>query len=96
MVTKNLVSDDLVEEFKNRMRISHNIEDDNLKELLSFSISYLENRCGDFDINENLQAKELVIERTRYVYNDATEFFEDNFLSEITHLSFMLAGDDDD
>jgi len=78
------------------MKITHDIEDDNLKRLLSFSISYMESKIGEFDIDGNLQARELVIERTRYLYNDSVEFFEDNFLSEITHLSFMLAGDSDD
>ncbi|EFR98776.1 gp7, partial [Listeria seeligeri FSL N1-067] len=33
------VSDDLLKKFKERMRISHNSEDSNLKELLSFSIA---------------------------------------------------------
>jgi hypothetical protein len=43
---------------------------------------------GVSDITNN-QFKELVIERTRYVYNDQVEFFEDNFLSTIIGLSLQ-------
>ncbi|KRK11838.1 hypothetical protein FD51_GL000821 [Lacticaseibacillus zeae DSM 20178 = KCTC 3804] len=44
----------------------------------------------------NGQFKELVIERTRYVYNDQVEFFEDNFLSTIIGLSLQAYGEGDD
>ncbi|WP_062110431.1 hypothetical protein [Bacillus niameyensis] len=76
------------------MHISHSSEDDNLKRLLSFSVAYIKEKCGNFDINENERAKELVFERTRYLYNDAVEFFEDNFLSDIISLGIVLAEDD--
>ncbi|WP_212975674.1 phage gp6-like head-tail connector protein [Bacillus sp. J14TS2] len=77
------------------MHIFHDGEDDNLKELLSFSIAFVESKIGEFDIKENKKATELVFERTRYAYNDALEYFEDNFLSEIISLSLEMAGDDD-
>lgn len=86
--------DELVEEFKARMHISHNSEDSNLKQLLSFSISALRAKCGEFDptgeSDTDKRAKELVFERTRYAYNDALEYFEDNFLSEINGLAIDL------
>lgn len=80
------------------MHISHN-EDDNLKRLLSFSIISLKNSCGSFDVygdkDTDIRGKELVFERTRYAYNDALEYFEDNFLSEITGLGLSLIPEDD-
>lgn len=89
--------DDLLKEFKERMRISHSIEDDNLERLLSFSISYIESKCGKFDLKGNedfdKRAKELVFERTRYAYNDALEYFEDNFLSEVFSLGLDMSDD---
>ncbi|HEY4601256.1 MAG TPA: phage head-tail connector protein [Cerasibacillus sp.] len=95
-----MITDEFLKEFKERMHISHNSEDDNLKRLLSFSISYIKEKCGEFDLNgklnTDLRAKELVFERTRYLYNDAVEFFEDNFLSEITSLGLDLAEEVDD
>lgn len=85
------VTTDMVEEFKDRMHISHSGEDNNLKRMLSFSISALQETCGRFDIEESQLAKELVFERTRYAYNDAVEYFEDNFLSQINGLGLSLA-----
>ncbi|WP_110928410.1 hypothetical protein [Bacillus massiliglaciei] len=88
------VSPDLLAEFKERMHITHN-EDDNLKKLLSFSIASIKGSCGDFNIEGDsdidLRAKELVFERTRYAYNDALEYFNENFLSDINSLGISIA-----
>lgn len=77
------------------MHITHNGEDSNLEELLSFSIADIETKCGEFDIEgskrTDIRAKELVIERTRYAYNDAIEYFDKNFLSQINSLGFDIA-----
>lgn len=93
------LTSDLLEEFKERMHISHSSEDDNLKRLLSFSISAINSSCGVFDINgekeTDQRAKELVFERTRYAYNDALEYFDDNFLSQITSLGLSLIPESD-
>jgi hypothetical protein len=85
------ISDELLQEFKERMHITHDIEDENLKRLLSFSVVDLTGKCGPFDLILNEKAKELVFERTRYSYNDAIEFFDANFLSLITSLGITLA-----
>lgn len=89
-----MVTDVLLKQFKDRMHIFHEGEDDNLKELLSFSIAFVESKIGEFDITEHTKARELVFERARYAYNDALEYFEDNFLSEIVSLSLEMAGDE--
>lgn len=78
----------LLDTFKARMHISHGSEDDNLLELLSLSIADITQKCGVFDIETNLQARELVFERTRYAYNDSIEFFNENFLSQINSVGF--------
>ncbi|MFE0506755.1 phage gp6-like head-tail connector protein [Peribacillus butanolivorans] len=81
------------------MHISHSSEDDNLKRLLSFSIVDVQDKCGHFDMEKDERAKELVFERTRYAYNDALEYFDDNFLSQITSLGLSIAlkeGDPDE
>lgn len=89
-----MVTAELLREFKERMHFTHN-EDDNLETLLSFSITAIKRSCGEFDIYGNkdtdISAKELVFERTRYLYNDAVEFFEQNFSSEITGLGLDIA-----
>lgn len=76
----------LLKEFKERMHISHSSEDENLKEILEESKLYIESKTG-LDESDS-RAKMLIFSRSRYVYNDAVEFFEDNFLSEILGLSF--------
>lgn len=86
-----MVTLELLKEFKERMHISHSSEDDNLKRLLSFSLADLQEKCGKFDIDENERAKELVFERTRYAYNDALEYFNDNFLNQINSLGLSIA-----
>ncbi|MFD2637694.1 hypothetical protein [Piscibacillus salipiscarius] len=94
--TNTQVTQEILEEFKERMHITHNSEDSNLQRLLSFSVHSLQRKCGPFDINEHEGAKELVFERTRYAYNDAIEYFEDNFLSEITSLGIDLLSEETD
>lgn len=82
------------------MHISHSSEDDNLKRLLSFSVIALRGSCGEFNIygelDTDIRAKELVFERTRYTYNDALEYFADNFLSEIISLGLSLLPESSD
>ena len=91
-----MVTESLIKEFKDVMHITHN--DKKIKGMLMRSIAYIKSRCGDFDIEEEseigLQAKDLVFNRARYDYYESTDLFEDNYLSEITHLSLLLAGDD--
>lgn len=87
-----MVTDEVLEEFKEYMHIYHSSEDSKLKRLLSSSFVDLKNKCGEFNLDGNeerdLRGKELVFERARYAYNDALEYFNDNFLSQIN--SFAL------
>lgn len=84
------ISDTILKEYKDRMRLG-NSEDDNLRRILSASEASLKRVCGDYDINTNETFKELVFERSRYVYNDALEFFDSNFLSQINGLAIEKA-----
>lgn len=86
----NEVTPGLVEDLKEHLHISHGSEDGNLERMLSSSLRYVERNCGVFDIHSHGEAKELVLERARYAYNDSLEFFEDNFLSVIQGLSLSL------
>ncbi|WP_226677205.1 hypothetical protein [Mesobacillus jeotgali] len=84
------ISDNILKEFKERMHLGDH-EDDNLRRILSASNKALIRSCGDYDINTDESFKELVFERSRYVYNDALEYFNENFLSEITSLGIDKA-----
>lgn len=94
------ISLEVLEEFKDRMHLEGNDEDANLKRILTASATELTRICGGYDIETDEVFKELVFERSRYVYNDALEYFNKNFLWEINNLSMSKAleemqGDDD-
>lgn len=90
------ITPELIKEFKDRLHITHSAEDDNLSFLLQSSYEDIQQKCGEFDINENIRGKELVFERARYAYNDALEYFDDNFLSQINSLSFSILFEEDE
>ncbi|MGE6501848.1 hypothetical protein ACQKF0_16150 [Bacillus wiedmannii] len=85
-----VISDVIIQEFKDRMHLGDE-EDDNLKRILSTSNKALLRVCGDYDLNNDEEFKELVFERSRYVYNDALEYFDKNFLSQINSLGIDKA-----
>lgn len=92
-----MITDEILTEFKNRMHLGDH-EDENLKSILDASEDVLKEDCGEYDINNDKAFKELVFERSRYVYNDALEYFEDNFLHRINSLALtkVLEGDPDE
>lgn len=83
------ITQEIVEEFKARMHLGDD-EDGNLKSILETSYEALREDCGEYEISHK-RFKELVFERARYVYNDALEYFSDNFLTEINTLSINKA-----
>lgn len=83
-----VISNEILQQFKDRMRLGDD-EDDNLRRILFASNQALIKDCGTYDINEDETFKELIFERSRYVYNDALEYFTQNFLTEIN--SFGIA-----
>lgn len=78
-----------LEEFKERMVLEEG-DDANLTRILSASVFALQTSCGDYDMT-NESFKELVFERSRYAYNDALEYFNKNFLTEINTLGIKKA-----
>ena len=84
------ITPEILQEFKDRMHLSDH-EDENLERILSASHEELMRICGGYDISTNEAFKELVFERSRYVYNDALEYFNHNFLNQINSLSVEKA-----
>ncbi|MEQ6353943.1 hypothetical protein ABNX05_04885 [Lysinibacillus sp. M3] len=86
----NEITEELLAEFKERMKLSDD-EDGNLTRILKASTEDLIDKCGDYDVHVNERFKELVFERSRYAYNDAIEYFDNNFLTQITTLAISKA-----
>ncbi|WP_347943446.1 phage head-tail connector protein [Enterococcus cecorum] len=76
------MNDSLLKLFKQRMRIGYDTDDENLKAILESSVSAIEKLTGSDDLTDPA-IRELVIERSRYVYNDSLEFFYDNFINDL-------------
>ncbi|ANV71933.1 hypothetical protein N7988_12810 [Bacillus cereus] len=85
-----VILNEILQQFKDRMHLGDE-EDDNLKRILSTSNKALLRICGNYDLNKDEEFKELVFERSRYVYNDALEYFDKNFLSQINSLGIDKA-----
>lgn len=87
---EKVISDEILQQFKDRMHLGDD-EDDNLRRILFASNQALIKVCGNYDLNIDEVFKELIFERARYVYNDALEYFNQNFLSQINSLSIEKA-----
>lgn len=81
----------LLKDLKNRLKIFHDTEDDELQRILKASESSIQVMTGASDMTEPI-LEELIIERSRYAYNDSLEYFDDNFQSQIMLASFMFGG----
>ena len=88
----NEITTEVLEEFKERMKLSDD-EDGNLARILRASVSDLTIKCGAYTIESDERFKELVFDRARYVYNDALEYFNSNFQSQINQLAVQKALD---
>lgn len=82
------VDDDLLTAFKERMRIFHTVEDDNLRRILSGSVAALTERFS-LPVLEKDSGIELVLERSRYVYNDRLDVFETAFAAELNRFALV-------
>lgn len=76
----------LLKAFKERMRIFHSGEDNNLSLMLESSESAILSLVGSKD-SANPRVRELILERARYAYNDQVEFFYGNFQGDLMALS---------
>lgn len=90
MAEVNEITTELLTEFKERMKLGDD-EDFNLIRILKASIEDLVDKTGLYDVHTSERFKELVFERSRYVYNDALEYFDNNFLTQITTLGVSKA-----
>lgn len=82
----------LVIDLKDRLRITWDEEDQALGKMIERSKAYLLNLTGaSFDFSKEDEPKELLLERCRYVYNNAADEFEKNYKEELSRLILMVA-----
>ncbi|WKT75582.1 hypothetical protein [Lysinibacillus fusiformis] len=84
-----MITPEIVAQFRGRMHLDE-FEDNNIQSILEASYEDLRAICGDYDLTNN-RFKELIFERSRYVYNDALEYFHKNFLTQINNLIIAKA-----
>ncbi|HAR3164405.1 phage head-tail adapter protein [Staphylococcus schweitzeri] len=81
--------DELLVKFKALEKIDHSSEDEFLKQLLEMSYTRLKNQCGLFELDD-LTGQELILNRTRYAYQDLLEHFNENYRADLIDFSLSL------
>ncbi|MFJ8453321.1 hypothetical protein [Bacillus paramycoides] len=83
---------DLLEDVKHALAITWIEEDNNIVKLIDRSVYYINDLVGaELDLTVNLVARELVINRIRYEYNNALDQFESNFFQPLSRLTLHVA-----
>jgi hypothetical protein len=85
----------LLERLKERLKITWDDEDILLINILERAEKSLNALMG-VELNYNIPgpAQELLLERCRYDYNNALEYFEQNFAREILRLQLQVAAEE--
>lgn len=82
----------MLEKLKGRLRILDEDEDPLLLGIISQGKSELDEMMGvDLDYEVEGPEQSLLLEYCRYAYNNALEFFEDNFHKQIVRLQLRVA-----
>lgn len=82
----------MLEELKDYLKITWDSEDAYLQNIIARGKEYLKDLTGtDVDFATEGQAKSLLLDYCRYYYNNAVEYFEDNFQKQIVRLQYKEA-----
>lgn len=87
--------DALLKKLKRRLKIFHDEEDENLKDILTESNQILINAMGFEDGTDSAYVS-LLIKRAMYDYNDQGEYFFENYRSEMNDVILNHSGGDED
>jgi hypothetical protein len=84
----------MLEEVKECLKITWNEENVALLGMIERGKNYLNELVGaDLDYSVDGQPKTMLLNRCRYDYNNALEYFEENFQREILRLQLKTAVD---
>lgn len=82
----------MLKELKDYLKITWDSENDYLGNIIARGKEYLKDLTGtDIDFEGEGQAKSLLLDYCRYYYNNAIEYFEDNFQKQIVRLQYKEA-----
>lgn len=82
----------LLVEVKDYLKITWDNEDNHIQGIINRGKDYLNNLTGtELDFEVEGQAKALLLDYCRYAYNNALEYFEENFQRQIVRLQLMEA-----
>ncbi|MDM5430833.1 hypothetical protein [Bacillus mycoides] len=83
---------DLLDDVKEALAMTWDEEDNNIIKLIDRSVYYINDLVGvELDLKVNLSARELVINRIRYEYNNALDQYESNFYQPLSRLILHAA-----
>ncbi|MEB9549534.1 hypothetical protein P4J60_20900 [Bacillus cereus] len=89
------LSSSLLDEVKDALSITWDDEDKNITSLTEASIYEINELVGvELDLEINLSARKMVIQRTRYDYNNALDEFEENYSKPLSRLILNVAIDE--
>lgn len=82
----------LLDEVKEKLRIIGDDQDHMLLDLIGRSEAAINEIIGvELNYEEPGEAQELLLERVRYDYNNALEYFEENFAAKILRVQLQVA-----
>lgn len=86
----------MLQEVKAELKITWNDEDESLKGIIARGEKTLTNIMGvTLNFDEQTEEKALLLNYCRYAYNNALEYFEQNFASDILRIQLQKAVEED-
>lgn len=81
----------LLQEVKDYLKITWGDEDANIEGVIARGKSYLDDLTGTtLDFDAVGPPKSLLLDYCRYVYNNASEYFEENYQRELLRLQLQI------
>lgn len=81
----------MLQAVKDYLKITWDDEDALLQAIIERGKAYLNDLTGsELDFDTDGQPKSLLLDYCRYVYNNASEYFEENFASELLRLQLQI------
>ncbi|HQD86957.1 MAG TPA: head-tail connector protein [Bacillota bacterium] len=82
----------MLNEVKGYLKVTWDDEDEDIARLIAQGEAALEELAGaELDFQSESLARSLLFDYVRYAYNNASEYFEENFAKQILRLQIMTS-----